>query len=114
MTRNPNTSIDKMPIYPDGKSRIYAVDDSGVETNIVNGVYFRSCALGFTRVFTAKSENVTINRVIRIPYCSGFDTHDRIEILNDGKYEIVMISVKYDSIPSEIELSLKQLELFTV
>lgn len=102
-----------LPIYPDGLLKIYSVDDDGAETTILDNVYFRKMTLGYGKVFTAQANNVTINQVIRVPNCTGFNTHDLISILGEGIFEIVLIQDKMEGLFPEIELSLKQLELFT-
>jgi hypothetical protein len=101
-----------MPTYPDGKCRIYSVDNDGVETTIITGLCLENRVLGFTRVFTARSANVDVNRVIRTPYATGFDSRDYLEVFDEGKYEIVMVSTIYDSTPPSLEISLRQLEMF--
>lgn len=102
-----------LPIYPDGLLRIYSIDDDGNETTILDKIYFRKMTLGYSKVFTAQANNVTINQVIRVPNCSGFNNHDCIEIEGEGKFEIVLIQAKMEGLLPEVELNLRQLELFT-
>lgn len=100
--------------FGDGVCDIYTVDDEGARTDRFIGLAFSNRALGYNRVFAASAAQVVANRVIRIPQVGGVDTYDTVEITGVGKYRIELVQTMLDTNPVSIDLTLRQLEMFTV
>lgn len=100
--------------FNDGVCDIYALDEAGERTDKYTGLGFAKQVLGFKRHFAAAAVQTQINRVIRIPQISGIDNHDTVEIQGVGKFDIEMIQEIDDTNPPCIDLTLRQLEMFTV
>lgn len=113
MTRRYATSIDKMPVYPDGQCNIYSIDDDGVNTPILTGLCFQERMMGYNRYYAAAAVQVKVDRVIRVPDIQGVSAHNYVDILNEGRYEIEFIQKIFDSTPPNYDITLRQLEIFT-
>lgn len=100
--------------FNDGVCDIYTVDEEENKTNKYTGLGFSDSVLGFNRHFAAKAVQVKVNAVIKIPKVNGIDTHDTVDIKGLGKYDIEMVQNKFDTNPPSIDLTLRQLEMFTV
>ncbi|AGK95405.1 hypothetical protein [Clostridium pasteurianum] len=100
--------------FSDGICDIYTEDEEGNKSPKYNGLGFSNRVLGFNRHYAARANNVQTNAVIRIPQVPGIDTHDTLEIKNQGKYDIELIQNKFDTNPPCKELTLRQLEMFEV
>lgn len=100
--------------FSDGICDIYTEDEEENKNYKLRGLGYEERVLGFKRHFAAKAAQVQANAVIRIPKVPGIDTHDTLEILNMGKYDIELAQNIKDSNPPSIELTLIQLEMFQV
>lgn len=100
--------------FSDGVCDISTVDEDGATTTKYSGLGFSNRVLGFNRAFAAKAVQVQVNAVIRIPRVPGVDIHDKVEIKGVGKYDVELAQVLFDTNPPSIDLTLKQLEMFTV
>jgi hypothetical protein len=100
--------------FSDGICDIYTLNEDGNRANKYISLGFSNRALGYNRIFAAKSVQVQVNTVIRIPQVIGIDNHDTVEIKDKGKYTIEMIQPKFDTNPLSIDLTLRQLEMFEV
>lgn len=100
--------------FSDGVCDIYTVNEDGTKTTKYTGLGFSNRVLGFSRAFAAKAAQVQVNAVIRIPRVPGVDNHDTVEIRGVGKYDVELAQIIFDSNPPSIDLTLKQLEMFTV
>lgn len=100
--------------FSDGVCDIYTEDEESNKVYKYNSLGFSNRILGFKRYYAASANQVQINNVIRIPLVNGIDTHDTLEIKNLGKYDIDLAQIIYDTNPPCIDLTLKQLEMFTV
>jgi len=112
MTRKSATSKNELPIYRDGKCTIYTLNEDGNRTDKHIGVWFQDKVIGYNRHFTAQAVQVRIDRLIRIAKIRGINTYDRIEIENEGTFEIQVIQTIFDSTPNSMDLTLKSLEMF--
>lgn len=100
--------------FSDGVCDIYTLDDEDTRTDIFTGMGFANRVIGYNRVFAAKAAQVQANRVIRIPQVAGVDTGETVEISGVGKYRVEMVQTIFDTNPPSIDLTLRQLEMFTV
>lgn len=98
--------------FNDGICDIYTLDDDGNKTNKYTRLGFSNRVLGFGRHYAAAAVQVQTNAVIRIPQVSGVDSHDTLEIKGKGKYDIEMVQSIFETNPSSIDLTLRQLEMF--
>lgn len=100
--------------FGDGVCDIYTVDDEDTRTGIFAGLGFSNRVLGYNRVFAAAAVQVMANRVIRIPQVAGVDTGETVEIAGVGKYRVEMVQTMFETNPTSIDLTLRQIEMFTV
>lgn len=100
--------------FSDGVCDIYTEDEEGNKSNKYTNLGFSNRVLGFNRHFAAKAVQVQTSRVIRIPQVPNIDNHDILEIKDIGKYDIELSQYIYDTNPSCIDLTLRQLEMFEV
>jgi len=100
--------------FGDGVCDIYTEDEDGVRVSKYTGLGFSNRVLGFNRVFAAAAAQVQANAVIRIPKADGIDTHDSVEIKSVGRYSVELVQVIFESNPPSIDLTLRQLEMFTL
>lgn len=100
--------------FNDGVCDIYATDEEGKITYKHKGLGYSNRVLGYNRVFAAKAVQVQTNAVIRIPLVIGIDIHDTLEIKGLGKYDIELTQIMFDTNPPSLDLTLRQLEMFTV
>ena len=95
--------------FKDGMCNIYNIDEEGNKNYKFKNLNFDNRILGFKRVYAAQAVNSNINRVIRIPFVSGIDNYDCLEIIReDCYYTIDVIQSIYDSNPASIDLTLKK------
>lgn len=100
--------------YSDGICDIYTTDEEGERSEKHRGLGYGNRVMGFKRHFAAAAVQRQINKVIRIPRVSGVEPQDTVELRGIGKYEIELAQIIYDANPPSIDLTLKQLEMFTV
>lgn len=98
--------------FSDGVCDIYSENEYGEKQYKYRSLVFDNRTLGYNRYFVAKSVNVQVNRVIRIPQITGIDNYDMIEIRGFGIYRIEMIQMIYNTNPLSMDLTLKQLEIW--
>lgn len=95
--------------FKDGICNIYNIDEEGIKTYKFKNLSFDNRILGFKRVYSARTVNSNINRVLRVPYVQGIDNFDCLEIVGeDCYYTIDMFQIIYDSNPKSIDLTLKK------
>lgn len=99
----------KFESFNDGICSIYYQEENNDREEKYSNLRFCNRTLGFKRHFAAKSINVNIVKVIRIPLISNIDNHDTVNIVNDGIYQIELIQVIDDTNPSCIDLTLKKI-----
>jgi len=100
--------------FNDGICDIYSLDNDDTPVYKHEKLGFNKRILGYNRVFAAKASQVQVNAVIRIPNLKDVEIHDIIVIYGMGKYDIQLIQDVLDSNPLSRDLTLKQLEMFTV
>lgn len=100
--------------FSDGICNIYTEDETENKTYKYKNLGFSNRALGYNRVFAAKAVQIQTNSVIRIPQLPGIDTHDVVEILDVGKFEIQLVQEKFNTNPLSTDLTLKKIEMFGV
>ncbi|NFF80434.1 hypothetical protein FDA09_11795 [Clostridium botulinum] len=100
--------------FSDGLCDIYSEDEDGKKTYKYRTLGFDNRVLGFGRYYAAKAAQVKTNAVVRIPKVIGVGTHDTVEIIGMGKYDIELIQNIFDSNPKSMDLTLRQLEMFEV
>ena len=101
----------KMPTefisFSDGVCTIFSEDDDGNRADKYKNLGFTKRTLGYKRFFEANSNQMSIDKVIRIPQLGGIDTYDHVEL--DGiQYDIVLIQDIYDSNPLSTDLTLQK------
>ncbi len=99
------------PVYNDGVCEIYRLDENDERVVKHTGIRFQKRTLGFKRFYAAQAAQTDISRVIRIPYITGIDAHDYVEIIGEGVYEVLQSQDILDITPSPIDLTLRQLEM---
>ncbi|WP_411680426.1 hypothetical protein [Clostridium thailandense] len=98
--------------FSDGICDIYTEDEEGNKDYKYTGLGFTNHVLGYNRAFAAQAVQVQANAVIRIPQVPGIDTHDTVEIRGIGRYDIELTQSIFETNPSSIDLTLRQLEMF--
>lgn len=99
--------------FSDGVCNIYSEDEEGNKEYKYESIGFENRTLGYNRYFAAKAVNIQTNCVIRIPKIVGIDNHDIVEVNGTGKYKVEMIQMIYNTNPLSIDLTLKQLEIWS-
>lgn len=93
--------------FSDGVCTIFFEDDDGNRTDKYKNLGFTKRTLGYKRFFEANSNQMSIDKVIRIPQLGDIDTYDHVE-LDDTQYDIVLIQDIYDSNPLSTDLTLQK------
>lgn len=99
--------------FSDGVCDIYTDDNEGNKTYKYKNLGFTNKMLGYNRVFAAKAAQVQANAVIRIPQVENINIHDKLDIRGTGKYHIELIQKIYNTNPLSMDLTLRQLELWS-
>lgn len=100
--------------FSDGVCSIYSTDEQGNKVIKHASLGFSNRILGFRRVFAARAVQVQANAVIRIPQVPGVSAHDTVEITGVGRYDVEMVQPIFETNPPSTDLTLRQLEMFTV
>lgn len=99
------------PTYNDGSCDVYRLNENDEKVFKWEKIRFQKRVMGYRRFFAAQAAQTDITRVIRIPYLSGIDAHDFVEIANDGIYEVIQSQEILEFTPSCLDLTLRQLEM---
>jgi len=93
--------------FSDGVCSIYCEDDLGNKAYKHEKIYFSNNVLGMKRFFSAQAVNVVVDKVIKIPFVSNIDTHDKVQINGLSVYDIELSQEIKDSNPPCLILSLR-------
>ncbi len=99
-----------LPVYNDGVCEVYTYDNQERILK-VSSLRFANRTLGYKRFYAAQAAQNEITRVIRIPFVSGIDMHDYVDIQDEGTYTVEQSQVIMEFTPPCIDLSLRFLEM---
>lgn len=94
--------------FSDGVCNIYPTDDGGNrQADKYTNLGFSNRTLGLKRFFEAAANQMSVNKVIRIPQLNNIDSYDHVEI-NSVSYDIKLVQNIYNSNPPSIDLTLNK------
>ena len=93
--------------FSDGICTIFSEDDDGNRADKYKNLGFTKRTLGYKRFFEANANQMSIDKVIRIPQLRDIDTYDHVEH-NGIQYDIVLTQDIYDSNPLSTDLTLQK------
>lgn len=96
--------------FNDGICDIYTEDEEGNKTYKYEKLNFSNKTLGYGRYFTALSENIKVDRVIKIPLVTNINSQDICSIGNNV-FSIELIQETDDTNPRSMILTLKGLSI---
>lgn len=96
--------------FNDGICDIYTEDEEGNRTYKYEKLNFSNKTLGYGRYFAALSENIKVDRVIKIPLVHNINSQDICSIESNA-FSIELIQQTDDTNPRSMILTLKGLSI---